>query len=549
MDLLQRIRQAAENAGLHEYELAAVDDLLAWIDVEKQPLLAAELLVRRMHLRFLTGDEFFDVAGMHRAVQLAGADPHSPQYALAVAELADAELWHGLPTGAERARTAVRLARACGADRPLTYALVADVMGQVMRLEACDLDELPQGVVQADEARAAATRERDFFGFVHAALWAGNCIDYFTSAIVHERLSRCRDELVALDAPHPYIAWLNTATAAGLLLSGDWRGCEQLLRVALGSAPGRFADTDTRLTAALLACLQGRPAEARAHLGRAEELFAEQSGFVVLTFDAVRAHLAVAAGDTDSAVAAALAGLAQDIPPTLVEWLLPLAARALADDAQRRRDREADPGPAMARLHDLRQHHPHVVVDPGPGRQARLILRAMQALYDTETARCRQDPGAGEAWEHAAAACHTAGLPWDEAYARWRTAQTLLPHRADRRRAMAALRRAAELATDLNAAPLLADITALASSARVPLVTPPVSLPTDPTPYRLTPREREILGHVLAGRTYHEMARALVVSEKTISAHMSNMLRKTGVANRVELSQLAHRLLRSPPGG
>jgi DNA-binding CsgD family transcriptional regulator len=52
----------------------------------------------------------------------------------------------------------------------------------------------------------------------------------------------------------------------------------------------------------------------------------------------------------------------------------------------------------------------------------------------------------------------------------------------------------------------------------------------------LTPREREILTHIVAGRTYSEIARALVVSEKTVGMHVSNMLRKTGTANRVELT-------------
>jgi DNA-binding NarL/FixJ family response regulator len=58
----------------------------------------------------------------------------------------------------------------------------------------------------------------------------------------------------------------------------------------------------------------------------------------------------------------------------------------------------------------------------------------------------------------------------------------------------------------------------------------------------LTAREQEILSHVAAGRTYREIARTLVVSEKTVSAHISNMLRKTGTANRIELAQLARRL-------
>ena len=64
----------------------------------------------------------------------------------------------------------------------------------------------------------------------------------------------------------------------------------------------------------------------------------------------------------------------------------------------------------------------------------------------------------------------------------------------------------------------------------------------------LTPREREILAHIVAGRTYAEIARALVVSEKTVSVHVSNMLRKTGTVNRVELAQLTRRLT-SPAHG
>ena len=58
---------------------------------------------------------------------------------------------------------------------------------------------------------------------------------------------------------------------------------------------------------------------------------------------------------------------------------------------------------------------------------------------------------------------------------------------------------------------------------------------------RLTAREREVLAHVVAGRTYAEIAAALFLSEKTVSSHISNMLHKTGTANRVELAGWATR--------
>ena len=43
------------------------------------------------------------------------------------------------------------------------------------------------------------------------------------------------------------------------------------------------------------------------------------------------------------------------------------------------------------------------------------------------------------------------------------------------------------------------------------------------TPFgSLTGREREILGHLVEGRTYAEIARTLFISEKTVSVHASN---------------------------
>ena len=57
----------------------------------------------------------------------------------------------------------------------------------------------------------------------------------------------------------------------------------------------------------------------------------------------------------------------------------------------------------------------------------------------------------------------------------------------------------------------------------------------------LTGREREVLALVAVGRTYGEIARALMISEKTVSTHISHLLDKTGSANRVELARLVHR--------
>ena len=83
-------------------------------------------------------------------------------------------------------------------------------------------------------------------------------------------------------------------------------------------------------------------------------------------------------------------------------------------------------------------------------------------------------------------------------------------------------------------------MTALAAAARIPL-DPVEAAHGDATGSLpgLTKREREIVTHIVAGRTYGEIARALFLSEKTVSSHVSNILRKTGCANRVDLARRA----------
>jgi len=58
----------------------------------------------------------------------------------------------------------------------------------------------------------------------------------------------------------------------------------------------------------------------------------------------------------------------------------------------------------------------------------------------------------------------------------------------------------------------------------------------------LTSREREILSLVAGGATNQAIADQLFISEKTVSVHVSNILRKTGAASRVEAAALARRL-------
>ncbi|MFI0204596.1 MULTISPECIES: response regulator transcription factor [Streptomyces] len=60
-------------------------------------------------------------------------------------------------------------------------------------------------------------------------------------------------------------------------------------------------------------------------------------------------------------------------------------------------------------------------------------------------------------------------------------------------------------------------------------------------PGSLTDREREVLGLIADGRSNREIARALVLSEKTVKTHVSNILMKLDLSDRTQAALWAVR--------
>ena len=57
----------------------------------------------------------------------------------------------------------------------------------------------------------------------------------------------------------------------------------------------------------------------------------------------------------------------------------------------------------------------------------------------------------------------------------------------------------------------------------------------------LTPREREVLGHVIGGRLNKQSAADLGIAEKTIKVHRARVMEKMGVSSVAELARLCER--------
>ena len=124
----------------------------------------------------------------------------------------------------------------------------------------------------------------------------------------------------------------------------------------------------------------------------------------------------------------------------------------------------------------------------------------------------------------------------------WREAEALLESRGDRGRATESLNRAWQISRELGAEPLAARISSLAQRGRLELrdgragdVTPDATAAAD---LGLTAREVEVLGHLAGGRSDREIGETLFISKKTVSVHVSNVLRKLAVANRVEAGKV-----------
>ncbi|HEX6888784.1 MAG TPA: AAA family ATPase [Candidatus Nanopelagicales bacterium] len=239
-------------------------------------------------------------------------------------------------------------------------------------------------------------------------------------------------------------------------------------------------------------------------------------------------------------VAAAEAGL--DAPPT-VGWPFAWAwARALLEArAAGAGDRAGANGGATAGVVADRAVAPQAVPAALVAMRAQLMATASHPGWCAVTeAQDAALAGRTPDWAGAVAAIEAGeGLRYELVDARLRWAVQLLAD-GDREAARAQVLQAWEGLHALRADSLLPLAQRVAVTARVALPGASEGRAAADGPQALTPREREVLRLVAAGRSNGQIAAELFISVKTASVHVSNILAKLEVPSRTAAAAWAH---------
>lgn len=525
--LLADTARYARLTGDLEAALEALERARPLLDEVAEPLVAARVHRLWVQIRFQAGlSAHPPLEEMRHAVEVAARAPASDEHALCLADLADGEQWAGRTEAArQHAQQAVEAAERCGDPAALSYALGVLVL---TRLGEDDAEEL---ALEAGRLARLAGRV-EYVGL--AAIALANVLESqgrFSEAadVLGEAAEQCRT--VSLRG------LLGTYAATFMLPLGRLGEARAVLHDVLASRPRGIEGIQARASALVVAVRVGDLPEAQLHLDRLQELAPGVEHVHGLHGPGALAEYLLAVHRPEEAselLARTIEGHSMSEPrygDSLLRW----AARAAAALPASRR---------AAALEQAIQARRRCPVPPFDGEDRDPSTRAARALFEAEVARCLGRPDEVERWQCAVALADAAGLRFVAADARLRLAEALLGGR-HRREAADPLREAHALAEEMGASPLREEVKTVAAAARVSLEEP--QLVTQRNGARssdgpgLTAREREILGHLVAGRTYADIAQALVISEKTVSVHVSHLLRKTGTASRVEAAAWARR--------
>ncbi|WP_067225882.1 helix-turn-helix transcriptional regulator [Streptomyces sp. NBRC 109706] len=530
LDLLAEMTLAARFAGEQERGLSVAKRALRLLEEMGHPLRAAWFWTQRSRLvrQIGRGDGWQELA---RAQELLDGSAPSAVHALVLTEAAS---WGSVFDPGEGslaiAERAVELARAMGEPEVLLNALLS--RGQLL----IDIGQGERGVA---ELRAVADR-----------VVPEERVGVFTRSHVNlqsqlEGMGRSAAALEiadeALELAHRWgladtRAWIVGNRTDALFSLGRWAESELGCAEALSWA-------QTPVSRALVALRRARLAIARGDLPEAERQLAIQCE--LQDYDGAAAQSAHPVAEYRIAVAV-WRGRLLDAREQFVEvvrvnqapgvgnYTWPMVYTMARAESEAVGVPVAEPGrcAAIERIRayarSLPRHYP--------------VWAGYALLVEAELRRAEGRAGAAD-WAGAAAAFDEATRPFERGRALARWAEALLAE-GQREAAAEALTTAHRIARELGAAPLVEETQRLALRGRLTLggSGTACSTPEGGAAVGLTPRERDVLGLVAAGRSNRQIAEELFISPKTASVHVSNILAKLEVANRGEAAALAHRL-------
>jgi len=459
-----------------------------------------------------------------RAVELVPAEPPSRARARVLARLAGSLL--GVGRWAECRDVAVAaIDQAVRVGEPTEESLARNIHGSVLvALGDVDagIDELRRS---RELAEAAATGHPLLIAHHNLAL---NLLqaDRFEEALAEGLAGLEAARRIGLE--RRFGVDLGALVGEVLLRLGRWDEASAALEA------GRELDA-TGAGTTWLNAVAGRLAALRGDAEAADALFSaiDAEGLdadLAAEASAARAEWAILAGRAGDASAAVAAGLAALAGLDDILWTAPLLALGLRA--------AADAGATDIEALEV--------------RLAELGDRTMVGTSAAWLASARAErarPGgedASAAWAAAAAAWAAVPDAYREAEASFRWAEAELRRQGVGADVRGRLEAAHGTAIRLGARPLAAAIERLARRARVRLpgvtveAAEPATLPGGPIA-GLSSRELEVLGLVVAGLSNGEIGERLFISRKTAAVHVTHILDKLGVSNRVEAAMLAER--------
>jgi DNA-binding CsgD family transcriptional regulator/tetratricopeptide (TPR) repeat protein len=542
VELLRAAADACHRTGAELAALRYLDRAHQLVDPFERPLLAAGVLRERSVLVFLTGRVTSPpLEDQLEAVALAAAFPNSQDYVLALASAAEAELWRGQRVEGEgHAELAVQAAARNGSKAAMAVALGVRAFARLAE---------PSGLRDGEDSYRLAIECGD------QVIIEENALHLLNVLTLRGRMREAADVLVdafrraSTSTGGGFIAFLPGETAQILISLGDLSAAREFVQQGLALRAAGIGGARVRLAAADLALKLDRLDEAAQHLRRAEELVPALADHIGLGAAQTYCPYLIAVGKADEALAMVrriLPGQAPD--PRFCDELLMWAARAAAELAVQGRDRHdaAAAAAAVSELDGIVGIRTAIHGDPfqmiGPED---LVQRAVFGLFEAESGRCRGSPDQAALWRRALVSCHAVGWRIEEAVAGRRCAEAVLAAGGSRDEVATLLREGHRFAVESGVGPLRKEIAALARMARISLAdpdAPALNGPLRDTFPAATSRELDVLRHLITGRSYGEIGRSLFISDKTVSVHVSNLLRKTGARNRHELAALARRL-------